>query len=80
MTIVTPRTKYLLDVINTRDVAQIKSLNGLGAKRAEGIVEHLNEQTSEEDEFVGLRNWTDLAGLRGIGKKTLESMREGVVI
>jgi hypothetical protein len=76
----TPRTKYLLDIVNTRDVAQIKRLQGLGAKRAEGIVEYLNEQVGDSDDGFVMRNWDDLARLRGIGKKTLETMREGVLV
>ena len=36
-----PRTAQLLRIINTRDVAQIKLLRGVGAKKAEGIVECL---------------------------------------
>ncbi|KAH0845848.1 putative kinesin [Fonsecaea pedrosoi] len=77
---VTPRTQYLLKVINTRDIMKIKTLNGLGAKRAEGIVDYLNEQEGEGVEDVFVRSWNDLAKLRGIGKKTLETMREGVQV
>jgi len=77
--VITPRTQHLLDVINTRDVSQIKSLNGLGAKRAEGIVEYLNSQLEAEGD-AGLRSWNDLSKLKGVGKKTLESMREGVFV
>ncbi|KAJ9603631.1 hypothetical protein H2200_011817 [Cladophialophora chaetospira] len=77
---VTPRTRYLLDIINSRDVMQIKTLSGLGAKRAEGIVEYLNEQAEQADQTYEMRSWNDLAGLRGVGKKTLESMREGVLV
>jgi hypothetical protein len=76
----TPRTQYLLDIINSRDIAQIKSLNGLGVKRAEGIVEYLDEQAEDEPNGYVMRNWNDLSRLRGIGKKTLESMREGVLV
>ncbi|EXJ88893.1 kinesin family member 22 [Capronia epimyces CBS 606.96] len=82
----TPRTQHLLDVINTRDVSRIKTLSGLGAKRAEGIVEYLNlaaEAECDTDGTVGnvvLRSWADLTRLRGVGKKTLETMREGVVV
>jgi len=74
----TPRTRYLLDVLNTRDVAKIKSLCGLGAKIAEGIVDFLNGE--EENEGITLSSWNDLTRLRGVGKKTLETMREGVVV
>jgi hypothetical protein len=74
--VTTPRTRHLLDVINTRDVTRIKTLSGLGAKRAEGIVEFL----AQESDVPILTSWTDLARLRGVGKKTLETMREGVVV
>lgn len=83
---VTPRTQHLLDMINTRDVSQIKTLSGLGAKRAEGIVEYLNAMLEVESDThnnhrpVLLRNWADLTRLRGVGKKTLETMREGVLV
>lgn len=77
----TPRTRYLLNIINTRDVTQIKTLSGLGAKRAEGIVDYLSEQVQDGDEEAAvLHSWNDLARLRGIGKKTLETMREGVMV
>lgn len=76
---ITPRTQHLIDIINTRDVSQIKSLNGLGAKRAEGIVEYLNSQLEAEGE-AEVRCWHDLSRLKGVGKKTLESMREGVLV
>lgn len=72
----TPRTKFLLDVINTRDISRIKALSGVGVKRAEGIVEFL----ADFDSGFELRNWQDLTGLRGVGKKTLETMREGVAV
>jgi len=75
---VTPRTRYLLDIVNTRDVSKIMTLSGLGAKRAEGIVEFLNDDGAEE--AMSLTSWTDLTRLRGVGKKTLETMREGVVV
>ena len=72
----TPRTRYLLDVINTRDISQIKGLDGLGAKRAEGIVEYM----SELGDGFELSSWRDLNSLKGVGKKTLETMREGVTV
>ncbi|RMD42332.1 hypothetical protein DV735_g2756, partial [Chaetothyriales sp. CBS 134920] len=71
---VSPRTKYLLGVINSRDITQIKALHGLGAKRAEGIVDYLEEL----GDGVRLHTWRDLSAIRGVGKKTLESMRDGV--
>ncbi|KAK6364502.1 hypothetical protein LTS17_012125 [Exophiala oligosperma] len=84
--VLTPRTKYLIDVLNSRDVTRIKSLSGLGAKRAEGIVDFLHGDGNNDDGCEGagggmiLHSWNDLTRLRGVGKKTLETMREGVVI
>lgn len=76
---VTPRTRYLLDIVNTRDVSKIMTLSGLGAKKAEGIVEFLNDDDAAEG-GLSLRSWADLTRLRGVGKKTLETMREGVIV
>jgi hypothetical protein len=39
----TPRTKQLLHIINSKDVSQIKLLKGVGAKKAEAIVNCLCE-------------------------------------
>lgn len=72
----TPRTRYLIDVLNSRSVSKLKGLNGLGVKKAEAIVDHLEEHERE----VG--SWNDVLGLdvRGIGKKSWETMREGVLV
>ena len=75
-TSLTPRTRYLIDVLNSRDVSQIKSLSGLGAKRADVIVEWLADMGDD----VQLQTWKDLQAIKGVGKKTLESMRAGVVV
>ncbi|KAI1608676.1 kinesin family member 22 [Exophiala viscosa] len=75
---VTPRTRHLLDIVNTRDVSKIMTLSGLGTKKAESIVEFLNDDGAEG--AVSLTSWADLTRLRGVGKKTLETMREGVVV
>ncbi|KAJ5679776.1 hypothetical protein N7462_008020 [Penicillium macrosclerotiorum] len=40
---VSPRTIHLLSIINSRDVSQIKLLKGVGAKKAEAIVDCLCE-------------------------------------
>jgi hypothetical protein len=68
-----PRSKYLLDIINSRNASEIMKLSGLGAKRAEMIVEYLNE-LGESERVNSLR---DLNGLKGLGKKTIETMRDG---
>ena len=79
----TPRTKNLLRIINTRDVAQIRLLKGVGAKKAEAIVNCLCELDDGADEVQGadrrlVRNLIQVGQLRGVGAKGVEKMREGL--
>ncbi|KAI9830231.1 MAG: hypothetical protein M1819_005758 [Sarea resinae] len=46
----TPRTSHLLSIINTRDVSRIRSLRGVGAKKAEIIVESLGMLLDDDDD------------------------------
>lgn len=69
----TPRTTHLLKIINSRDVNQIKALKGVGAKKADGIVNCLMEMDDEE-----LKDLESLAMLKGVGGKTVENMRLGL--
>lgn len=69
----TPRTSHLLHIINTRDVGQIRSLKGVGAKRAEAIVGALCETDADN-----ITNLAQLGALKGVGLKTVENMRAGV--
>ena len=73
-TATSPRTQHLLRIINSRDVHQIKQLQGMGPKRAEGIVGLLEEQ----DRYV--EDWQGLVDLKGLGRKGVERMREGLVV
>ena len=74
-----PRTQQLLDIINTRDLTQIKLLKGVGIKKAELIVSSLCEIDGDE----GVRSVTDLeqlGALKGVGWKTVENMRMGLSV
>jgi Kinesin motor domain len=71
----TPRTTHLLSIVNTRDLTQIKALKGVGPKRAEGIVECLNELGEGEGVVTSLKM---LSGLRGVGVRSVEGMRGGI--
>ncbi|OQO11361.1 hypothetical protein B0A48_05617 [Cryoendolithus antarcticus] len=76
----TPRTTRLLDIINTRDVAQIRLLKGVGAKRAEAIVGALCDmEIGEEDGGRGVVSLVELGRLRGVGAKLVQGMRGGCV-
>ncbi|KAI9882254.1 MAG: hypothetical protein M1823_006000 [Watsoniomyces obsoletus] len=85
----TPRTQRVLQVINTRDLAQIKLLKGVGAKKAEGIVAALGRDDRDEDGHSGglsssglvstkVTSLAQLARMKGVGVKTVESMRVGI--
>ena len=75
----TPRTKQLLDIINTRDVARIRLLKGVGAKKAESIIEALcvGEDNEEDGERL-IGSLGQLSSLKGVGSKTVENMRLGL--
>ncbi|KAL9129741.1 MAG: hypothetical protein Q9217_001899 [Psora testacea] len=74
----TPRSRRLLDTVNTRDVAQIRMLKGVGAKKAEAIVEALTvPEPGGEGPTRKLASLVELSTLRGVGNKTVESMRAG---
>jgi DNA uptake protein ComE-like DNA-binding protein len=69
----TPRTSHLLKIINSRDVNQIKALKGVGAKKADNIVNCLVEM--DDAEIMDLES---LAMLKGVGGKTVDNMRLGL--
>lgn len=74
----TPRTTHLLRVINTRDIAQIRGLKGVGVRKAETIVNGLF--AGEEGDIEREVRITDLEMLKGVGPKGFEAMRKGVVL
>lgn len=75
----TPRTQQLLNIVNTRDIAQIRLLKGVGAKRAEAILEALCAGDDMED-GVGKRvkSLGQLGRLKGVGAKSVGNMRLGL--
>lgn len=83
-----PRTERLLSIINSRDVSQIKLLKGVGAKKAEAIVNCLCEmdhQLESADYASGetrarVKSLAELGRLKGVGLKTVQNMRAGLVV
>ncbi|KAL8735648.1 MAG: hypothetical protein Q9166_000817 [cf. Caloplaca sp. 2 TL-2023] len=75
----TPRTKQLLNIINSRDVGQIRLLQGVGAKRAEAMAEALcgGEEGDDSCQLV-VNSLAQLGHMRGVGVKTVEKMRSGL--
>ena len=72
----TPRTRHLLDIVNSRDVAMIKGLAGLGAKKARDLVEFLEFQSDEDG--GNIRTLRQLQGVPGLGIKTVERAYDGI--
>jgi DNA uptake protein ComE-like DNA-binding protein len=70
----TPRTRHLLDIINSRDVAMIKGLSGVGAKKARDLVEFLELG----DEGLDIRSLQQLIAVPGLGKRTVERAYDGI--
>ncbi|KAL8780256.1 MAG: hypothetical protein Q9203_000287 [Teloschistes exilis] len=76
----TPRTKRLLSIINSRDVGQIRLLHGVGARRAEALLEALcGGEEGDGSCQVVVHSLAQLGHLRGVGFKTVEKMRSGLV-
>jgi len=73
----TPRTQKLLDIVNSRELALIKSLHGFGSKKAQDLIDHLNLRSDVE----GSGQVVSLAQLRmvpGMGSRTVERAYEGL--
>lgn len=71
-----PRTRYLLDIVNSRDVALIRGLSGVGAKKARDLVEFLELQ--DEDEGGAIKTLQQLRAVPGLGVRTVEKAYEGI--
>jgi len=72
----TPRTRHLLDIINSRDVALIQGLAGVGKKKANDLVEFLALQ--DGDEGGNLITLEQLMRAPGMGSKTVEKAYGGI--
>ena len=75
----TPRTKQLLDIVNSRDASRIRLLRGVGAKKAEGILEALRARDDDDggrETRVG--SLAQLGRLKGVGVRTVENARAGL--
>ncbi|MCJ1435450.1 hypothetical protein MMC27_004823 [Xylographa pallens] len=74
----TPRTRRLLEIINTRAIDQIRLLKGVGEKKAEAIVASLCSGDESADAERRIENLGQLGRLKGVGMKTVENMRFGL--
>lgn len=70
-------TRQLLEIVNSRDVTQIRSLKGVGAKKAEAIVNALFEMNEGDQENL-ITDLRQLGALPGVGVKSVENMLVGL--
>lgn len=68
-----PRTASLLHIVNSRDVARIRSLSGVGAKKARDLVDFLDLQSDAR-----VLSLAQLCAVPGLGSKTVERMYAGI--
>jgi DNA uptake protein ComE-like DNA-binding protein len=73
----TPRSKQLLDIVNSQDVTKIKGLHGFGAKKARDLVDYL--QLTAEDDGGMIESLAQLRTVPGMGGRTVERAYEGLV-
>jgi competence protein ComEA len=59
--------------INTADMTQLQSLTGIGAKKAQDIIDY-REQNGP------FKTPEDLANVSGFGEKTIEKLRENITV
>lgn len=72
----TPRTQQLLDIVNSRDVALIQGLAGVGKKKANDLVEFLALQ--DGDDGGNLMTLEQLMRAPGMGSKTVDKAYSGI--
>ncbi|KAJ4286006.1 hypothetical protein N0V88_008157 [Collariella sp. IMI 366227] len=75
-----PKTKQLLAIVNSKNLAMIKSLHGFGAKKAQDLVDHLVLKGGEEVEAGRVESLAQLRMLPGMGGRTVERAYEGLVV
>lgn len=71
-----PRSQRLLDVINSRDISQIRSLPGFGVKKAREVVDYLELAGEEDGGYVA--TMTQLRMMPGMEGRTIDRAYEGL--
>lgn len=75
-----PKTKKLLEIVNSRDLLQIKGLHGFGSKKAQDLVDCLNLRGEKGDEGSRVASLAQLRMLPGMGSRTVERAYEGLAV
>ncbi|KAJ4135936.1 hypothetical protein NW768_003539 [Fusarium equiseti] len=74
-----PRTQHLLDIVNSRDPDQIRSLVGFGAKKARDLVDYL-DLVSNDEAGGHIDSLSQLRTVPGMGGRTIERAYDGLVV
>ncbi|KAF4982337.1 hypothetical protein FDECE_17535 [Fusarium decemcellulare] len=73
-----PRTQQLLNIVNSRDLNQIRGLVGFGAKKARDLVDYL-ELVNGDEAGGRIESLAQLRTVPGMGSRTVERAYEGLV-
>jgi len=71
-----PAAQSLLDIVNSRDLAQIMTLQGFGPKKARDLVEYLNLMAEAEGRLESLH---ELRAVPGLGGRAVDRAYEGLL-
>ncbi|SPJ83794.1 related to chromokinesin Xkid [Fusarium torulosum] len=74
-----PRTQHLLDIVNSRDLNQIRSLVGFGAKKARDLVDYL-ELVNDDEAGGRIDSLAQLRTVPGMGSRTVERAYGGLAV
>ncbi|KAF9769993.1 hypothetical protein IL306_012502 [Fusarium sp. DS 682] len=74
-----PRTQQLLDIVNSRDLDQIRGLVGFGAKKARDLVDYL-EHVNDDEAGGRIDSLAQLRTVPGMGSRTVERAYDGLVV
>ncbi|KAF7540223.1 hypothetical protein G7Z17_g12261 [Cylindrodendrum hubeiense] len=73
-----PRTRQLLDIVNSRDLEQIRGLVGFGAKKARDLVDYL--ELTNVDDGSNVESLAQLRSFPGMGSRTVERAYDGLAV
>ena len=73
-----PKTQQLLDIVNSRELIQIRSLVGFGAKKAKDLVDYLEMAGGENGGKI--ESLGQLKTVPGMGGRAVERAYEGLVV
>lgn len=73
-----PQAQQLLDIVNSRDIAQIRGLVGFGAKKAKDLVDYMELIGAEEGGHID--SLAQLRTIPGLGGRAIERAYGGLMV